>query len=146
MTACIHMWMLMQEHCWSISDGSCLTTLLKTPILLWRNAYLEIRLGSQYASGRSNQDLMDAVKTWQSSQLASRLLWHEHAEAYFPIWQISQFWCCRHSEVARVQIKYFLILWMFDEIPTASVVSWSEFLVADREVLGLISGTTRFSE
>jgi hypothetical protein len=51
MTMCVHVQLLTLEHCWSISSGSCLTTLLTSPIFAPSDyflfIYLKNWLGSQ---------------------------------------------------------------------------------------------------
>jgi hypothetical protein len=65
---CVCIQLLALEHCWSISTGRCLTTLLAALISLQMTAYLKNWLRSQHMN--SNEELMEGVKTWLSSQVA----------------------------------------------------------------------------
>jgi hypothetical protein len=71
----IRIQLLAFEHHWSISTGSCLTTLLTALILLCGTTtslpYLKNWLGSQFIS--NNEELMEGVKTWLSPQMAGFL-------------------------------------------------------------------------
>jgi hypothetical protein len=63
--------LLALEHCWSISTGSCLTTLLTVLIAQSGNhlfTYLQNCLGSQRFT--NNEELMENVKMWPNSQAA----------------------------------------------------------------------------
>jgi hypothetical protein len=65
-----HIQLLTLDHCWGISTGSCLTTLLTVLILLHATTtcliYPKNWLGSQRFN--DNEELMEGVKTWLSSQ------------------------------------------------------------------------------
>jgi hypothetical protein len=55
------------EHCWSISTGSCLTTLITAPISLRATTtYVKNWLRSQHCN--TNEELMEGARTWLNSQ------------------------------------------------------------------------------
>jgi hypothetical protein len=59
------------EHCYSISTGSCLTTLLTALISVSSDCHLFTYLKNWLASQRfKNNEFMEDVKTWLSSQTA----------------------------------------------------------------------------
>jgi hypothetical protein len=69
MRVCIQLFAL--EHCWSISTEICLTTLYSPdfdPSDYHLFTYLKNWFGSQRFN--SNEELIESVKTWQSSQAA----------------------------------------------------------------------------
>jgi hypothetical protein len=69
---CILIQLLTPGHFWSISAGSCLTTILTALISLQVTTtcfnYLKNWLGLQCFN--NNEELMEGVKTWQNSQAA----------------------------------------------------------------------------
>jgi hypothetical protein len=71
MTIHICIQLLALEQCWSISTWSSLTILLTALILLWSTANLFTYLKKWSGSQRlKNNELIESVKTWLSSQLA----------------------------------------------------------------------------
>jgi hypothetical protein len=64
--------MLALNHCWSISTGSCLTTLLPALISLQVTYHLFIYLKNWLVPHcfNNNEEMMEGVKTWLSSQSA----------------------------------------------------------------------------
>jgi hypothetical protein len=69
---CVCIQLLAPDHCWSISTGSCLTSLLTVPDLVLSDihlfTYLKNWLRSQHFN--KNEELMEGVKKWLSSQAA----------------------------------------------------------------------------
>jgi hypothetical protein len=78
MTMRIHTQLLTLEHCWNISTGNCLTTLLIALISLQATTtclptYLPTYLPEKLAGitgFNNNEKLMEGVKMWLSSQAA----------------------------------------------------------------------------
>jgi hypothetical protein len=60
--------LLALEHCWSISTGSCLTTLHLVASDYHLCIYMKSWFGSQHFN--KSEELMEGVRTWLSSQAA----------------------------------------------------------------------------
>jgi hypothetical protein len=68
MTILVPIQLLALEHCWSISTGSCLTTILNSPDLTPNDYHLKNWWRSQRFN--NNEELTEDVKTWLRSQAA----------------------------------------------------------------------------
>jgi hypothetical protein len=86
----VRMQLLALEHCWSISAGSCLTTLLTSLISLQATATClrTWRTGWDHSTSTIMRSWRKLSKRGEFT--GGRLLWQRHTTTYFPI-QVYQF-------------------------------------------------------